>query len=179
MKRTALSISPRQWLTSQPSPIPPEQLDNVLGSFVGTPVVTRLSGPGRLFRATGRDPEKGGWNRAYGGGYWAYDAVLLDAYRQISRFEDWQPAEELSKALTAHYRSLAAICTNWNDLSTFHQMLIPEHGLVEALVGIAAAQPIQAGRDKASAATPMLKGGIEQYYLKVRNPFWIYEFSPF
>ena len=76
------------------------------------------------------------------------------------------------------FRSLTAICEDWNDFSEFHQMEIPEGEVFEALAGPIRTQPLQSKLDPNYRKTPMLQGGFDQIFLKVRNPFWIWQTMP-
>lgn len=169
--RTILPISPTSWLSAQPNPHPNPQ--SILDAFEGTPVVYRYSGPETFIRAAGQDA-KGRTARAYGGGWWVSREVLLRIAGRLSQYQGWLPDSELKRALPAQYRALTALCRDWNDMSEVVRMDVPAGEMIEAMAGATKEQPEYSHLNPAMRTTPMLRGGAEQVYIKVKNPLWVF-----
>ena len=103
------------------------------------------------------------------------DAGVVDAEQQmrLDQFEGWLPADELLKAVPAQYRAVAAICRDWNDLSEIWELSLPSREVLQGLVGQTLEQPEYSHLDPRQRTTPMLAGGAEQVFFKVKNPFWV------
>jgi len=178
MNRTRLRTNPATWLASPPNPFPPANVAQVLATFSGLPSVYVYHGPGLLIRATGSDAY-GKPAAAYGGGYWAEGSILSQVDANLDRFVGWLTAKTIAESKRLQFRALTALCEDWNDLSEFHQMEVPEGEVFEALAGPVKSQPLQSKLDAKASTTPMLRGGFDQVFLKVRNPFWITQTMPF
>lgn len=177
MDRERLDLRPAEWLAAAPNAVPPDKIAEVLATFSELPAVYRFTGPARLIRGTGAD-SKGTMARAYGGAFWVDERVFSIIDANLSQYVGWLSAKELASAERAKYRALTAVCEDWNDLREYHEMRVPEGETFDGLAGAIRKQPIQSKMDAANAKTPMLTGGFEQIFLKVRNPLWIYERRP-
>lgn len=177
MKREKVGTPAADWLSSAPSPLPPDKVAVVLGSFSGPPTVYRFTGPGQLLRGTGRTAD-GRQTAAYSGGFWVDMSVIARIETTLGQYSGWLSAKFLNQSARAKYRAGTAVCEDWNDLSEFHKMVVPAGETFEGLAGTIRSQPQLSSMDRDRRTTPMLSGGFEQIFLKVRNPFWIFEALP-
>lgn len=177
MKRDKLGIDPADWLSSGPNPLSAHMVSGVLASFSNPPVVYRFTGPARLLRATGKNAS-GAQAAAYSGGYWVDERVIARIDAGLSQYAGWLSNKFLAESARAKYRAGTAICEDWNDLSEFHRMVVPDGEIFDGLAGPVKQQPQRSAMNLHSRHTPMLMGGFEQIFLKVRNPFWIFEALP-
>ena len=178
MNRTRLRTNPATWLASPPNSFPPAHVAQVLATFSSLPSVYVYHGPGLLICATGSDATSRR-AAAYGGGYWVEGSILGQIDANLDRFVGWMTAKTIAEAKQLQFRGLTGLCEDWNDLSEFHQMDVPEGEVFEALAGPIKSQPLQSKLDSRASTTPMLRGGFDQVFLKVRNPFWITQKMPF
>lgn len=160
---------------------------NVLQTFTSYRVAS-YTGPHRFYRAAGRNAA-GDLARAYGGGYWADENVLLAIAKRLER-TPWLTTNEQKAAWPAHYRALTALSHDWNDMSEMFVLSLPEGDILDGICGPAKAQPefskdSSLGQHSPSRTFP---GGdlksrrllgylgddpIEQVFFKVKNPLWI------
>ncbi|WP_158684285.1 hypothetical protein [Methylobacterium sp. 285MFTsu5.1] len=177
MEKIKLRINPLDWLIAAPNGCSKARASEILATFSSPPHVYKFTGPGELLRGTGTD-STGKQAFAYGGGYWVDGSVISQIDANLSQYTGWLSAKELQQSARAKYRAGSAVCEDWNDFSQFHKMKIPTGETFEGLAGAIKSQPIRSKMNKNDPKTPMLMGGFEQVYLKVRNPFWIYEAAP-
>jgi hypothetical protein len=167
--RTPMAISPATWLTNPPSPISPAR---VLPNFRQRVRVCEFKGPEKFLRAAGLSKSRGRLANPWGE-WWTPREVLTRINMRLAQFEGWLPATELRRAVPAQYRALAAICRDWNDISEVWELFLPAGEVLQGLVGQALEQPEYSHLDPKQRATPMLAGGAEQVFFKVKNPLWI------
>lgn len=175
--RIPLSTPATIWLTSPPSPVPPGHVSGILKAFADTPKVYRYTGPHRFYRAAGRTA-KGDLASPYGG-WWADEKVLIGIAANLEKFEGWLTAGEINAAWPAQYRALTALCTDWNDMSETFCLDLPAGEQVEAMAGVTREQPRESTLDPSLSTSPMLRGGAEQVFMKVKNPLWVSKKSIF
>ena len=176
--REQLSVSPKEWLLSQPIPIP--FASSVISAYRPNSLkVIKFKGPHNFYRAAGWDSTKGELASAYGG-WWADESELVKINSRLSMFENWLPKELMRKALPAQYRGATALCEDWNDMREMFKLVLPVSDEIIGLVGIAAKQPLNSKYDPRSPNTPMLPGGAEQVFFKKTktlnsiNPLWVH-----
>lgn len=167
--RSLLPISPVEWLMNPPCPINP---DRVLVNFRPPVAVYKFKGPERFLRAAGYSKSRGGMANPWGE-WWTPEEVLVRIMERLDQFEGWLHADELRRAVPAMYRAAAAICRDWNDLTEIWELSIPDGEELFGLVGQAREQPEYSHLDPGARTTPMLVGGGEQVFIKVKNPFWV------
>ena len=168
--RKRLIIKVDDWLKSAPGGV--AFPSKVLPNFAGQPAVYEYIGPHRFVRAAGRD-FNGQLARAYGGEWWFDEAVLVQLRARLEQYRGWTQEQKLKAALPTQYRALAAICINWNDMSEFFALDLPAGERLTALAGPAKEQPYDSRMSVGLPTTPMLPGGAEQLFMKVKNPLWI------
>jgi len=173
--RTAITVSPAAWLASPPNPTSPAR---VLVNFRPPVAVCEFKGPARFLRAAGLSRSRGGLANPWGE-WWTPEEVLSRIVTRLDQYEGWLRADELRKAVPAQYRGLAAICRDWNDLSEIWELSLPPGEVLQGLVGQAREQPEYSHLDPKRRTTPMLAGGAEQVFFKVKNPFWVRRVSGF
>jgi hypothetical protein len=174
--RTPLTIQPQVWLAAVPSPVAAP--GSVLATFLPAPPprVFRFDGPHRFFRAAGWDSTKGRLASPYGA-FWIDEAALSALVQKLEMYRGWLPNDELRRAHSARYRAMAAICEDWNDLGEVFEMSLPPGQALEGLAGITKEQPQRSTMDASQRTTPMLAGGAEQIFIKVKNPLWVRQTS--
>ena len=173
MNRTKLSTNPADWLKAAPNPHSPADVAQVLASFASPPTLYSFTGPAEFIRGTGKDA-KGRQARAYGGGYWVNAEVISKIDAGLAHFIGWISAKQLQQMKQGRYRAGSAVCDDWNDFAEFHKMVVPGGETIEGLAGPIKEQPLNSGM-ALGPTTPMLKGGFEQVYFRVKNPLWIFE----
>lgn len=167
--RTLMAISPAMWLANPPNPASPAR---VLPNFRHPVQVYEFKGPERFLRAAGFSKSRRGLANPWGE-WWTPKEVLTRISMRLEQFEGWLPADELRKAVPARYRALAAICRDWNDLSEVWELSLPSGEVLQGLVGQALEQPEYSHLDPKQRTTPMLAGGAEQVFFKIKNPLWV------
>lgn len=171
--RTLMGISPATWLRNPPNPTSPGR---ELANFRPPVAVYEFKGPERFLRAAGYSKSRGGLANPWGG-YWTPQEVLTRMRMRLDQYEGWLSVDELLKAVPAQYRALAAICRDWNDLSEIWELSLPSGEVLQGLVGRTREQPEYSHLDRKQRRTPMLAGGAEQVFFKVKNPFWVHRVS--
>lgn len=177
MDKVMLNITPADWLAAAPNPLPPAKIAEVLATFSSPPAVYRFTGPGELLRGTGTDAS-GRQAAAYGGGYWVDGNVIAQIDANLSQYVGWLSAKELASSARAKYCAGSAVCEDWNDFSEFHKMKVAVGETFDGLAGQIKSQPLRSSMNRNDPKVPTLVGGFEQVFLKVRNPFWIFQSSP-
>jgi hypothetical protein len=173
--KKALAIKPVDWLSSPPkSPNAKWVPGQILACYTGTPTVCKYTGPYVFFRAAGLKAS-GQSADAYSGEWWVESEVLSKIYSSLAQYKGWLTSDELTKATSAQYRAVTALCRDWNDMSEIYCLTLPTNETLEGLSGPAKAQPEWSNRglNPADPRTPMLRGQGEQVFFKVKNPFWV------
>ena len=173
--REALDIDPVDWLR-RADPNSVTNASTVIDAFEGSPSVFAFTGPETFYRAAGANAS-GRIARAYGGPWWVSQTVLADVHQHLCTYDGWLSQQEIDRALPALYRSITALCEDWNDMSEIFRLTLPAGDRLEALVGATKRQPQVSTMNKLDPSTPWLRGGAEQIYIKVKNPLWIYRSS--
>jgi len=167
--RSAMAISPVAWLTSPPNPVSPAR---VLPNYRPPVRVYEFKGPQKFLRAAGYSKSQGGLANPWGE-WWTPEEVVAGIDMHLEQFEGWLSANELRRALPARYRAVAAICRDWNDFSEVWELSLPSGEVLQGLAGQTKEQPEHSHLDPNKRTTPMLLGGAEQVFFKVKNPFWV------
>jgi hypothetical protein len=173
--RAPVSVTAAPWLSAPPNPV--TNPGQVLAGFSATPRVFRYRGPHRFYRAAGKDA-KGRMASAYGG-WWVDETVLMQIYGRLDQYKGWLDDRVLKSAMPAQYRALTALCEDWNDMREVFVLELPGTDEVEAIAGPTKPQPQRSSLNPALPTTPMLRGGAEQIFMKVKNPLWVHIARPF
>lgn len=142
----------------------------ILNAFDGIPDTVNISGPRRFLRAAGAD------NNPYGR-WWFEASVLLGLQEQFDRIP--LPQGHRREAILGRMRAATAISLDWNTLSEFWLMDLPSQQQIEAIVGLAKAQPVFSVHNPLHNPKLLLPGGVKQYYFPVINPLWVYRFGSY
>lgn len=169
MRSTVINVSPQQWLTSLGNS--PGQIAEIIASF-GKNVRPRVCqyGADHLFlRFHGKKAKY----PIFRPNYWVDGSVLRTAISRAGQYEGWMQDGEIARIAKQHYRELAAICHNWNELHDTEVWKIELRGseVIEGIEGEIASQTTHAATPSSPASSSRLAGGGIQMYLFPRTPF--------
>ena len=165
--RTLIAISPESSLESFPNPTGPARM---LVNFRPRNAAHESQGLARVMRAAGLSRSRGGLASLRGQG-WTSEEVLDRVRMRLNQFEGSLSADEIRKSVLAQYRAPAAICRDLSDLSEIWELSLHSGQALQGLVGQALEQQMHCHLDPKRRKTPMLVGGAEQVFFKVKNPF--------
>lgn len=143
---------------------------DVLNAFAGNPTQVTVTRPKSFLRAAGAD------NNPFGR-WWFAAETLLGLNEPLERIP--LPAGQRREALLGRIRAATAISVDWNTLSEFWMMQLPEGEQLSGYTGPTGAQAVFSVKHALHNANLVLAGGAIQYYFPVINPLWETRFGSF
>lgn len=143
---------------------------DVLNAFAGIPTEVTVTGPKSFLRAAGAD------NNPFGR-WWFAAETLLGLNEPLERIP--LPAGHRREALLGRIRAVTAISVDWNTLSEFWMMQLPEGDQLSGYTGPTSPQAVFSVKHALHNANLVLAGGAIQYYFPVINPLWVTRFGSF
>jgi hypothetical protein len=142
-----------------------EKLGEIRSGFIGSPVEEMCFGPRVFLRVVGKN------NRVYSGEWWFDADVFTNLGNAFSRI--YFSASDKKEAIRNLLRELLAVSKEWNSIEEVWALEIPPGQAVKAFKAIGSPQKLFNNMPLSATGNRMLVGRAYQYFLPVKNPFWI------
>lgn len=148
-----------------------EKLNEIRSGTIGLPFEEFHFGPKVFLRVVGKN------NRVYSGEWW-FDAHLFNDLEKAHARIHFSTSDKKG-AIKNLLRELLAVSVEWNAIEEVWALNLPPGEKIKVFRGMVAPQKLLNNLPLSVRGNRLLVGQAKQYFIPVKNPFWIQKFSDF